>query len=1712
LQIDDISNIFSSAEFNKDTFLETVEYPITDLYSKFLIQVCTEDKLKFQISEVVVLNDLKGNTYTLNKSDLFTDESLGTFSGETGPVGDPVLKFSPTDPYNSSYQLKTYRETFDDGFSNIGVGFTDYGFIRLSAKTEKLSSTVGVSTVVFRGLSSQFNLIYSNSLIVNTDDYKSNYYEVIGYYDGVNTHLSEFYFDTENLLGGISKGYIGTFGLNVNNEILNLSFTNNTNKNVVVKTKTVGFGTTSSGIGTYRFIVDGQIEGTERTTRLESSYKNITGITTIKSFDGSLESSLKSIIKVSVGSTTAVHQVLVTTNQVVCNIQSYPFLSIGSTSGIGTFSATMDQYNVNIEFHPDPQFSSKLISIQSFDQYFYSEFDEYNSPENLTYGTSIESIGVNRYGSINNFGKDRLNFELNYNRIPIFQKLFNPKNTSIFDKDTGTITIKNHFFEDGEELIYSPGSSLIGVAATSVGIGTTIVGGASIIADVISGFSTITGITTTFGITAGELVIGPNISSGTQVVSIGQTYSYFIGNVVSSGSTVITGIANTEIISVGSGIFSGNNNSLGSVISVGINSITLSSPVQIASNRLYYSNAIKPALTISNVSTGTTFRSVFSTGISTNICPSKVYAIKIDNNKFKITGVSGGSGIAFTFTSTGSGNIHKFEMKKKNEKSLITVNGVTQYPLSYTPLTYTLSGNYNGSVGIGTSFIALSGISSITPKDILKIEDEYLTVSNVGFGTTVFGPITGIGSIPIVEVVRASLGSSETSHSDGTSIRIYRGAYNIIGNQIWFAEAPDGKGKNDRLGDNYLPLPKSTFNGRVFLRRDYSGNQIYDDISDSFTGIARTFTLYKEGNTVSNVISGNNLVFINDIFQTPDTQNNTGNNYNIVSSSGISSVSFTGITIPNTSTVFTVESDVNQNQVPRGGLVVSLASTGGIGYAPLVGIPTGMIEVQIGVGGSISNIGFTTSLVIGKYTTGTIGINSNIITGINTSGLNINQRLTDIPGIYLPSIVSRDIILPDKTKILQFNTRITSIGIGTIYISKLSTNSSSVSTSFGFDFGPIFGSGYNKNVSIAVTEKSHTGTSAVINALVGVGGSIRGFTIVSGGSGYSNPIVSIPDPSYGYLPIKPISRPGVGNTDKCGIGLSLSIDIGPTTTSVGIGSTLFGLTGFEVIKPGYGFLIGDTFTVAGLVTDFRLSNPVEEVKFTVTDIRTDSFASWQLGEFDYIDSVKLLQDGVRKRFPLFKNDQLLSFEKDENDPISSLIDFDSVLLIYVNGVMQEPKVSYTFNGGTTFIFNEPPRPEDNIAIFFYRGTLGVDSFEIAVNESIKPGDTVQINKDDYLPNSIGQESRVVSFIVSSDVMETGIYLEDGIDENLFRPMSWTKQKTDLIINDSVESKQRDSLESLVFPTAKIIKGFSSDSDEIFVDNSQFFKYEENQSNEIVQRFSGLITLNENPIFAKLSANVSASGTISSINIHDSGSGYVGIGTSLRVKTRSIVGNGGTDAIIDVTIASSGIVTNPVYIINPGSGYNSSNPPEIIAPIPNPTVELIQNIQFVQGFSGIITGITTNVGVGTDLAIKFFIKYNPTDSNDDLIAGYPIFIFDTTVGNGITSIDANNNQIVGIGTTFLDNIYYVHSIQRSNLNGVMLCNILSSTNTVGLSTSSNICGKFSWGRLSGFKRSTSPISIDLKEYTTASGLGTFPTIQRRKYGLRDSGALKKGLEI
>ena len=46
-----------------------------------------------------------------------------------------------------------------------------------------------------------------------------------------------------------------------------------------------------------------------------------------------------------------------------------------------------------------------------------------------------------------------------------------------------------------------------------------------------------------------------------------------------------------------------------------------------------------------------------------------------------------------------------------------------------------------------------------------------------------------------------------------------------------------------------------------------------------------------------------------------------------------------------------------------------------------------------------------------------------------------------------------------------------------------------------------------------------------------------------------------------------------------------------------------------------------------------------------------------------------------------------------------------------------------FDGGSVIEFTTAPTINDNVVIFFYRGSIGQDSFLFDVNEVIKVGDT-----------------------------------------------------------------------------------------------------------------------------------------------------------------------------------------------------------------------------------------------------------------------------------------------------------------------------------------------------------------------------------------------------
>ena len=343
--------------------------------------------------------------------------------------------------------------------------------------------------------------------------------------------------------------------------------------------------------------------------------------------------------------------------------------------------------------------------------------------------------------------------------------------------------------------------------------------------------------------------------------------------------------------------------------------------------------------------------------------PSTVFVIKQNNNQYNIatTIVEARAGLGITFEDpSGAGNKHRFTMEKRDSKSILAINGLVQKPLSFTSISYDLEVPVNGIV---TAFV-LSGLSTVVSGDLIRIDDEYSIVNTVGFGTTSVGPITGIGTWSLVEVERGAVGSAATDHTAGTLGRIYRGSFQIVNSDVHFTEAPLG-GDLGQTDPSNLPYPRASFGGRTYLRQDYDTNQIFDDISDKFDGLENTFALSSAGAAVTGIgtTGGNGVLFVNSMFQAPFGFNNAGSyNFQIIEQTvgGIASVQFTGITSVGYSDLIIDEGDINENQLPRGGIIVSLASTPGRGYAPFAGA---RVKLEIGAGNSITG-------VVGVPTTG----------------------------------------------------------------------------------------------------------------------------------------------------------------------------------------------------------------------------------------------------------------------------------------------------------------------------------------------------------------------------------------------------------------------------------------------------------------------------------------------------------------------------------------------------------------------------------------------------------------------------------------------------------------------------------------------------------------------------------------------------------------------
>ena len=1724
---DDISDKFSSRGF-QDTFSELEEVDAQDNLVRYTIQIVDPDNGHVQLSELV-LQTTNTDTFLFEKYSAHSNHKLGDFSADVDDIGTRSLFFTPTDPYETDHDIKILRKSYlyqQLPSGDVGIGTSAFGSVTLSGSfvagitsigsiNDPWRSVSGISSVktLVSYAATNFNGAFASVEIGDRFTNETNYIEAFIDFDGTNTYLSEYYFDaTTQSYSATQTGVLET-EYDSSENIVRLKARNVGVSSLVsydVRSTVVGFAASTAGIGTYRYLLNNQPQGSEKSARYESTVNS--GISTIRvgTFDLSRVSSSNSIVRVSAGSSSAIHQVVIMANNEENDITVVPgpFAPVNNVTGLGTFSGEIDGGNFYLNFHPDAGYE---VVTQGYNEVFYREMDFDNQSQPLKFGPTTQNIFLTAFDGLNGLRANRTNFKLTYDGYPIYMKTFDPADTTKLDYATGLFTYRNHFFNTGEELIYTPESTFVGVGKSAVGIG--------------------------------------------------QTADYL--------------------------------------------------------------------------------------GVVTDRLPSRVYPIAITPDTFKLATRKeyAKAGIFVTFTDAGVGNAHELEFTKKLSKTVVGLDGIVQQPITFTPINHILRFN-NGGISAGISTFNISGIGSVQPRDILRIDDEYMKVVEVGLSTNtngqLLGPINGIiaagtaATHPTVSVERAVVGSSATTHTDGATVRVYRGSFNIVKNEIHFIDPPKGNNRARRNESN-LPYVKAEFSGRTFLRSDYDTNMLFDDISDQFTGIGKTYTATIEGINTSGVQPGNGILFINGVFQTPTTQNNTGQNYIIERDTnvGISSFVFTGIEsidgVPISS-----DTDINQNQIPRGGLIVSLGSTPGLGYAPLVGAKTlvkkdsngglteivgintwigaksistasynkfsGILEIEttephyLGGGDSVKLVGlhFTCTPAYSGITTtvfpdhersldvyNVIDANRlNVLVGpssithhYNHSGqiykhfsLNhgsgyrgpVSIGVTDLEFEHRFSRSNTDSITASTSDTFtptaaqytpHSGVMVLTIGSHTLTTSdtiqiannslffRCSDDQFFTEQSYPRSTDPISGISTaitavtSNTITVNVGKGGGGGYGAQVSAQVGVGGSLS-FSIDAAGQDYVNPRLVIPEPNYENMEVTGVSRLGIGTTTVTGENLLLNLTVGAAGTEhiVGTGATLFNIDTFKVVRNGYSFQIGDVLTVSGLVTAAHLTEPLAPFQLEVTEVFNDFFSAWSFGEMDYIDSIAGYQDGIRTRFPLYYENDLLSFELDPASDLSSAIDLDAVLVIFINGVLQRPGYSYNFTGGTSFTFTTAPKTNDKVDIFFYLGQDGVDVGITTVTETLKVGDDVFIKKHPLFQSTVDQlTNRTLTELLGSDTLETPTYTGPGINSSTFKPFDWIKQKKDKFINGDVVYKTRNNIEPLIFPTAKIIGDINTDSTEIFVDNAQFFDYDEIQYDykQSTFRCDAFIVTGDEPVSAAFTATVNGLGIVDSLTITNPGAGYTGSTLSIAFAAPKSVGVGvGTTATATATVSAGGTISS-VTLTNAGFGYTSTNPPNTIIEVPSATTQSIFNIANVQGFTGIITGIATATGSNGETAIKFMYnslkdyttlgKLQNGNATGTLVAGYPIVISDTKVGSGVTSIYSSDNDVVSIGTSFLDNIYIVDSVSSLAANGEVICNVHSGSTLTGIAQTGNFdqtqaglttsLGRLSWGRIYNFSDRVNPIAIGVTGFTYNSGLSTHPTIQRRgDFGEINTGAV------
>ena len=1196
---------------------------------------------------------------------------------------------------------------------------------------------------------------------------------------------------------------------------------------------------------------------------------------------------------------------------------------------------------------------------------------------------------------------------------------------------------------------------------------------------------------------------------------------------------------------------------------------------------------------------------------TTDKLPSTVFAVKISEDKIRLAPTAEDALLGVVnnvdFTSVGIGTSHRFVSSNQNSKVLVTLDNIIQSPVVSTAIT----SHVIGEVFTTSDIIEFAGITSFFGGDLVKINNEIMKIEGIGVGNT-----------NAIRVRRAWLGTSLAGYSTGDVITKVIGNYNIVENILNFVEAPYGP---NPISTSTNPPDErdwtgiatgSHFQGRSFMRsgipntkqETYSRNYVFDDISSGFTGTKRDFILTSAGGTVTGIENDNAIILINDVFQNPGNLND----YTLEESgsTGITTISFTG-------TASSIANDVNTSNLPIGGVIVSVGSTEGFGYQPLVaaggtavvsaagtislvsiansgsGYRSGVQEVNVGIktqslsgvnivsigtasvsNGNIIGIAVTNSQIfyaprivdnaVYNESTGELVVTTSTNHGLNVgsevlvSGIaftctysssaprNISNFVYDnVTGIATVTTttahalsVGKDVIFTgiaftcglDGGSSTHLYPRTTdphftgSVVTRIISVQKFETN---VGVSTVPTFYQSGGTVQRSLMTPRATDPAASGTDVIkildpTTFAVNVGVSTTAHLYARGGTVKMPMDVVIDSPlSYSNIPLQ------YSSSSVSGIGSNAVVDV-----VVGNGSSVID---FKLTNSGYGYGNGEILTVSiGGTTGIPTTSEYQEFQLEIDSIFTDEFTAWSIGQLLALDDITSLFNSDRLTFPLTQSGTLISIRAAKGSPIN----VEDTLLIFVNDILQVPGKGFKFEGGSTITFTEAPKPGDTCKIVFYKGSGDQDVKFREVEEPVEVGDTLTLNAYDPVPSYLQEDPRTVTLIKSTNNVDTIPYYGPGLtgDPNQTRPVTLSRQTDDIILNGKEVTKDRSFYEPRIRPAAFIIKNVGITSTQLYVDNVKPIFDSRNETDGSDLTFQDKITLTSQvgKEGATATSVVSTGGTVSSISVVNGGTGYV---SAPNVIISNAVGFGST-ATATASITNGSVTGVTVSF----GGTNYSESPQVLIEPPTVITETNEVDSYI-GDYGVVVGFgTTTAGTVDKIIMDLYIptysdlrqpKYVGTAITVSSLDLQDFFMVSASnAGSATTSITSKDvdNNIIGLGTQFIDNIYQVSAVSTierevvgvgstfvrrvfANISGLSTVTFGSSgidfssdaitfdddgegtgSGFAGIITASNYFGNYSWGKITLKGRSESN-AFEVYPTNGISGISTWPLVQR-----------------